>query len=200
VQAGLCSLKNACSKLAHCFKYRCMRNLRGVSTTTFEPTRPETRAAITGGHMPLKRFSNLITGIMVAGIMLQADIACAQDNATTTVRGKMYICYFYSQNETQNHEITFSPKAYASVMDGMGYGLYLSLGSYFAGYYLELNKPMFRSMRAVEATDDLIDTSDILTFLAGIATGPTIQGAGFTWIDYKNRQPFFFVGYQHATQ
>ena len=112
----------------------------------------------------------------------------------------MYICYFYTQNGTQNYEITFSPKAYVSVLDGMGYGLYLTLGSYFAGYYLELNKPMFRSMRTAGAAGSPIDTSDILTFINGIATGPTIQGTGFTWTDFKNRQPFVFVGYQQATQ
>jgi hypothetical protein len=182
------------------FYYRCVQNLPGVSKTTFEPERMTTRTVITGGNMRIKRFGILIAGIMLAGIMLHADIACAQDNATSTVRGKMYICYFFNQDGTTNHEINFSPKAYASVMDGKGYGLYLTAGSLFVGYYLELNKPMLGDMRAVGAAGDLLDTSDILTILDGIATGPTIQGAGFTWIDFKNRQPFVFVGYQHATQ
>jgi hypothetical protein len=170
------------------------------SKTIFEPERLLPFMVITGGPMRQKNISLLITSIMAAGIMQHADIACAQDNATTTVRGKMYICYFYAQNGTQNYEITFNPKSYVSVMDGTGYGLYLTLGSYFAGYYLVLNKPMFRSMRAVGAADDLIDTSDILTFLTGIATGPTIQGTGLTWTDFKNRRPFVFVGYQHAIE
>jgi hypothetical protein len=174
--------------------------LLSVCKTIFEPERLMPRTAITGGHMRQKRFGTLLTGIMLAGIMLQANITCAQDNATNTVRGKMYICYFYSKNGTQNHEITFSPNAYASVIDGMGYGLYLNAGSFFAGYYLELNKPIWGAIRAVEATDGLIDTSDILTLLTGIATGFTIQGTGYTWTDFKNRQPFVFVGYQHASE
>jgi len=158
------------------------------------------RTANTGGHMRQKRFCILITGIMLAAIMLHADIASAQDNATSTVRGKMYVCYFYYfQSETQNTELTFSPGAYVSVMDGMGYGLYFNAGSFFAGYYLVLNQLMFRAMRSVEAQGG-IDTSDILTIMSGFATGVTIQGAGLTWTDFKNPQPFTFFGYQHITQ
>ena len=155
---------------------------------------------ITGGHMQLKRFNILITGIMLAGIMLQADIACAQDNATNTVRGKRYVCYFYYQDGTQNTELTFSSRAYVSVTDGMGYGLYFTAGSFFAGYYLVLNAPMWRAARLIEAQDGLIDTSDILTVMSGIATGVTIQGAGITWTDFKNGRPFTFFGYQHLSQ
>jgi hypothetical protein len=81
----------------------------------------------------------------------------------------------------------------------MGYGLYFNAGSFFAGYYLVLNQLMFRAMRSVEAQGG-IDTRDILTIMSGFATGVTIQGAGLTWTDFKNPQPFTFLGYQHITQ
>jgi hypothetical protein len=177
-----------------------MQYQRGVCKTTFEPERLMPRTAITGGPMRQKRFGILIAGIMLAAIMLHADIACAQDNATSTVRGKMYVCYFYTQNGAQNYEITFSPAAYVSIMDGKGFGLYLTAGSLFAGYYLELNQFLWGDMRTVIASDDWLDTHDILMFFTGAATGATIQGTGFTWIDFKNRQPFIFVGYQHVTE
>ena len=154
------------------------------------------RTVITGGPMRQKRFGILITGIMLAAIMLHADIACAQDNTTSTVRGKTYICYFYTQDGTKNYELTFNTRAYVSVMDGKGFGLYLTAGSLFAGYYLELNQLIWGDMRAVTALDDWLDTHDILMVFTGAATGPTIQGTGFTWIDFKNRQPFVFIGYQ----
>jgi len=164
------------------------------------PVRLPPRTVITGGYMRQKKIGVLITGIMLAGIMLHADFAFAQDNSTSTVAGKMYICYFYYfQSEAQNTELTFSPMAYISVMDGMGYGLYFTVGSYFAGYYLVLNQPMFRAMRSLEA-QGVIDTSDILTIMSGFATGFTIQGAGLTWTDFKNPQLFTFFGYQHVTE
>jgi hypothetical protein len=150
--------------------------------------------------MKTKGAAIFIAGIIATAVMLHPGIVSAQDNATTAVQGKMYVCYFYYQDGMQNTELTFNSRAYVSVMDGMGYGLYFTAGSFFAGYYLVLNAPIWRAARLIETQDDLIDTSDILTVMSGIATGVTIQGAGVTWTDFKNRRPFTFFGYQHLSQ
>ncbi len=134
--------------------------------------------------------------IALAAALLIAGVSRAQE-LYPTVQGNTYVCYFYYLgSETQNIELAFSDGPSVSVEDGTGYGLYLTSGGVFAGYYLVLNQPVFRGSGA----HALFDTRDVLTVLIGYATGYTIQGAGLAWTDFKNPQPFAFFGYQSTSE
>ena len=85
--------------------------MRGVSKTTFKPERPGPRTVITGVDMGQKKFSFLITGIIVTGILLQADIPFAQDKASSSKSAAVLdLDELISEALTANPDITASQK------------------------------------------------------------------------------------------
>lgn len=118
----------------------------------------------------------LIAVLLLAGIILPCNVYSQE------ITGQKFKVFIYSNTfEDSSIEISFK-EGNTMLIDGYdGYGLYMTSGSFFGGFFSAPNHS---------------EKNDLLLILSGAAIGGTIDGMGLIFIDYSFKEFFLFSGYE----